>query len=305
MHFLFSMITGILIAIMIVANGELASGFGIYSSTAIIHLVGLIFISIVYVLKKRPKQSAKKLPAYLYLGGLLGVGTIVFNNMAFGKISISAILALGLLGQSLAAIVIDQFGWFNMPKVAFRKRKLIGLSFVLLGILIMVTLGEAKETVAIIVALLTGLTVVLSRTINARLAQETSMMKSTLLNYIIGFIAAVIIMFIVSRGQPVFSGIVLPSKIWVYTGGIIGVFTVMILNITVTKISSFYLTLLLFVGQVFSGIVIDIILTNSFSINNLSGGIMVAVGLSLNVWLDKTCENTKGKNSLKIIKESN
>lgn len=295
MYFLFSMIAGVLIALMIVVNGELASSFGLYSSTAIIHLVGLVFISIAYIFSKKPEPKSKKPPFYLYIGGMIGVFTIVFNNMAFGKISISAILALGLLGQSITSIIIDQFGLMKMPKVAFNKRKIIGLIFVLTGILMMVSINETKQISAIIVALLAGLTVVTSRTINARLANETSAMKSTLFNYIIGFASSIIILMFVGRGEAMFTDFALPTNPWIYTGGLIGVVTVMVLNLTVSKISSFYLTLLLFVGQVFTGIIIDIVLSGAFSTNNLIGGILVATGLSLNVIFDKMKDKEKLK----------
>ncbi len=45
-----------------------------------------------------------------YIGGAVGAATTLFNNMAFGHISISAILALTLLGQSVTSFCIDSFG---------------------------------------------------------------------------------------------------------------------------------------------------------------------------------------------------
>lgn len=78
-----------------------------------------------------------------------------------------------------------------------------------------------------------------------------------------------------------------PSNIWIYLGGVISIFVVVLSNITVTKISSFYMTLLLFIGQVFTGIFFDILLTHSFSKKNLIGCIFVATGLALNMWMDK------------------
>lgn len=287
MYYLFSVVTGILVALMIVANGKLSDSIGVYSSTVIIHIVGLIFVSVIYLLDKKSQRQKRKLPFYLYLGGLLGVATVVFNTLAYSKISVSALLALGLLGQSIASIFFDQFGWFGMTKVPFKKRKLVGLSFVLIGIFIMISLHEAREITAITLSLLTGLTVVLSRTINARLAQETSMVKSTMFNYLVGLATAAIILLIAGRGEVLFVSFSLPTNVWVYTGGIIGVFTIVILNITVTKISSFYLTLLLFVGQVFAGVVVDMILSDSFSFHTLIGGLFVTAGLCLNVWFDK------------------
>ena len=47
------------------------------------------------------------------------------------------------------------------------------------------------------------------------------------------------------------------------------------------------MTLLLFIGQIFSGIILDIILTHEFSQVNLIGGILVTIGLFIDVWIDK------------------
>lgn len=298
MYFLFSLITGVIIAVMIVVNGELGSSLGLYSSTAIIHFVGLIFITIIYTFSKKEPRKGKKLPFYIYLGGMIGVLTIVFNNIAFGKISVSAILALGLLGQSITSIIIDQYGLFNMPQVKFNKRKIIGLIFLLIGIFIMTSTQANANTGAVVVSLLTGLTIVLGRTINARLANATNVMTSTLFNYIVGFATSVVFLIIAGRGEAMFVILSLPSNWWIYTGGIIGVFAIMLLNITVGKISSFYLTLLLFVGQVFAGIIIDILLSGVFSANNLVGGLLVAIGLSLNVIFDRIAN----KEDLEVIK---
>lgn len=232
------------------------------------------------------------------MGGMIGVFTIVFNNMAFGKISVSAILALGLLGQSITSIFADHFGIFKMPKIKFNKRKIIGVAFLIAGIFVMITIQEANQTVAILAAFLTGLAVVFSRTLNARLAQETNIITSTLLNYVIGLVTSLFFLATAGKGESILASFALPSDWWIYTGGVIGVFTIMLLNITVSKISSFYLTLLLFVGQVFAGIIIDIVLSGTFSVSNLIGGILVAIGLSLNILFDKLAE----KENLTVIK---
>jgi hypothetical protein len=55
----------------------------------------------------------------------------------------------------------------------------------------------------------------------------------------------------------------------------------------VIKISAFYLSLFLFIGQVFSGILVDMVISQTFSLRNLIGGIFVALGLSVNLLLDR------------------
>lgn len=137
MYYALSVLTGALISVMIVLNGGLSGVYGVFYSTVMIHVVGLIFV-ILWMLKKRERFAwDKHLPFYYFLGGVIGVCTTAFNNIAFGKISVSAILALCLLGQSAASIAIDQFGLFQMPKVPFNKKKLIGAAFIVLGIVLM------------------------------------------------------------------------------------------------------------------------------------------------------------------------
>ncbi|MHC1722051.1 MAG: DMT family transporter [Aminipila sp.] len=145
--------------------------------------------------------------------------------------------------------------------------------------------------IAIIVSFLAGVTVVVSRTTNARLAAETSLFKSTFYNYAFGLIGSVMVLlfmhfFIVPQfSEAPFS--LQWNQLWIYLGGAMGVCTVSISNAVVTKISSFYVTLLMFIGQVFTGIVLDIIISHTFSLGNLLGGLCVAIGLILNLWFDK------------------
>lgn len=285
-HFL-SVLGGIFVAVMVAINGQLTSYYGLYSATVVIHLVGLIFISMLLAIRKERFFAAKKLPFYLYLGGAVGFATVVFNNMAFGKISVSAILAIGLLGQCLTSLVFDQYGFFNMPKHAFVKTKLIGIALVVLGIALMVMGAKMDAIIPIIVSLLTGVSIVVSRTINASLAQHTSIMTSTFFNYGVGLAVSAVILIFAGRGEPMLMQFSLSSKAWIYLGGIIGVCVVTLLNAAVCKISSFYMTLLLFAGQVFSGIAVDMVLTEMFSFSNLLGGVFVTAGLAQNLWADR------------------
>jgi transporter family-2 protein len=100
MYYFAFLLIGILVAVMIAVNGGLTTFYGVYSATVIIHIVGLILIGTIIGVR-REKPFAKRLPWYLYIGGVLGVATTASVNFAFGKISLSAILALGLFGQSV------------------------------------------------------------------------------------------------------------------------------------------------------------------------------------------------------------
>ncbi len=281
MYHALSVLSGILFTLMIAVNGELGTTYGVYSASVIIHFIGLMLISLLLAAKCRRFFPARKLPIHLYLGGAVGVGTVVFNNLAFGRISVSAILALSLLGQTLTSLVIDQFGLFRMPRHPFSIRKLPGFILVVIGIGWMLWPFDVRIVVPVALSLLTGITIAVSRSINARFAGETGMLQSTFFNYAVGLIVSAVILLIAGTGEPLLTmPFTLSPRVYIYTGGLMGVFVVTLLNAIVAKISSFYATLLLFAGQVFSGILLDGILAGHFSFLNIAGGIFIAAGLA-------------------------
>ena len=280
MYYFLSLLAGILISIMIAVNGGLTAHYGVYTATVIIHITGIIFISAITFIK-RENPFCVRHAYYLYLGGAIGVMTTVFNNIAFGRISVSAILALGLLGQSIMGLAIDQFGLFYMPRHPFTKGKLLGLLLIFAGIASMIT---NFEVLAVVVSFSAGVCIILSRTLNAKLTDLTSVRTSTFFNYFVGLIIAVPVFLLLGRGE--IQGFTISPTWYIYLGGLLGVGVVLTSSITALKISAFYLTLLIFIGQVFSGVLIDIIISGVLSARNLVGGVLVAIGLCVNLILD-------------------
>ena len=283
MYYFLSLLTGILISVMIAFNGGLTRQYGVYTATVIIHIVGLVLITALALIN-RERLFPKRYAWFLYLGGAIGVLTTVFNNLAFGRISVSAILALGLFGQSISGILIDQYGLLNMPIYPFTRRKLIGLALILCGIASMIT---NFEIIAVIVSFIAGINIVISRTLNAKLAVLTSIRTGTFYNYLVGLIFSIPVLLLFGSQEKHITEFVFSPNWHIYLGGILGVCVVLLSNVTVVKVSAFYLTLLIFIGQVFSGVLIDVVITQVLSPNNLIGGILVTIGLCVNLLLDR------------------
>lgn len=125
---------GALIALMVGYNGVLAEGVGNYTSTVIIHLVGMMILIVVLLVTKSKVGFKKNVPIYLYSAGVMGVMTVLFNNASFMVLGASVTLALGLLGQAIASFIIDHYGLLGMPQVKMKKEKIIGLGLVCIGI---------------------------------------------------------------------------------------------------------------------------------------------------------------------------
>ncbi len=284
MYYLVSLFIGILVAVMITVNGGLTTLYGVYSATVMIHIVGLILISAIVFLRKE-KPFAKMQPWYLYIGGVIGVATTAATNSAFGKISVSAILALGLFGQSVMGALVDQFGLFGMRKHPFRAHQIPGTLLVAGGIAWM--MGGEFALWPIIAVFGSGVLLVVSRAYNARLASNTSEFISTFFNYVCGLITAIPVFLFFGVREPIVSNFQLVPQWWIYLGGAIGVITVWLSNVVAVKIPQLYITLLMFVGQIFMGVLLDALLDGAFSFANIAGGILVALGLALNLLMER------------------
>ena len=80
---------------------------------------------------------SESIPFYMFTGGLIGILTVLFTNASFMGLGVSLTVSLSLLGQLITSLVIDHFGYFNMPVVEFNKKKILGLVIIIAGIYVM------------------------------------------------------------------------------------------------------------------------------------------------------------------------
>lgn len=269
------LLTGMLTAVMISINGSLSASTGMYHSAVIIHLVGVVFSFILCMVKKEKIWRHRNVPVYAYLGGAVGVLTVMFNNYAFSYLSMTAIVALALFGQCVTSNIIDSFGLFGMKKRPMSKASWTGLLLSCIGIAIMLSGSTVSSLLPTILSLCAGITIVLSRTVNSRLAGEAGAMTGSFINHLVGLPFCILLL------------IIMPQEImdlsafspWMLLGGAFGVTTVFLQNITVSKVGGLRLTMLSFVGQIFTSIVLDWITGSSSSPQLFYGSLVVGIGL--------------------------
>lgn len=152
----------------------------------------------------------------------------------------------------------------------------------------------------ILLAIMAGVSIVLSRIINFNLADRIGVFPGTFFNYMFGLIFSGIVL--AFSNENIISNINNLGNIpwWAYLGGFVGIGVIALSNYVTPKISVFYLTIFIFIGQLLIGGVIDYIVLHELSIGKVIGGILVLVGLIYNVRLD----NIESTDSMKITDDT-
>ena len=287
MHYVLALIAGALVSLLIVMNGGLALEYGLFSSMVVLHVVGFIPISL-FIWYKSEKLIRPKLPLSPYLGGAINTIAILCASYAYRHISISAILALGLLGQGFGGFILDHFSHFKIPKYQFSNRKLFGLLLILLGTFTMIGGFVILPT---ILAFMGGVFFVISRTLNAKFAISTNTNVCIFYHYATGLALSIMLFLVLGRAEtsyPQFGIAPFATHWYIYMGGLVGILVIVFLNTAVSKVPALYLSLIIFIGQVTAGIILDIIRLQSIpSPTLLIGAALVIFGLHVDLLLNE------------------
>ncbi|APQ76317.1 EamA-like transporter family protein [Clostridium botulinum] len=135
-----AVLNGILLAIMIFLNGVLSEKIGLYISTLIYHVLGLLLILLVSIVRKNKLPKLNKIPVILFLPGILSVLVIFLNNLSSSKIEITLTAGMGLFGQLVISALIDHFGLFGVQVNKMRKEKILSFSLIITGLIFMILL---------------------------------------------------------------------------------------------------------------------------------------------------------------------
>ena len=108
----------------------------------------------------------------------------------------------------------------------------------------------------------------------------------------------VTVVFCVLAGETLLpvSGSGLASHPWIYTGGMMGVIVVLLCNLTVPRLPAFRLTMLTFVGQIFTGVILDVVAGKGRLDPSFVGGLVIAAGIAVNMGLEKISAARKNMN---------
>ena len=134
MELFLSFLTGMIVTVMNVFNGQLSDHVGVYLSTVLIHFIGLITFFVIMLIKKQKVSFHQHLPLLFYTGGMIGVLTVIFNVMSISTIGAALVTALG---QMMTSLVLEYKGWLGTIKRKLSFQKMMSLIIIVIGIGVM------------------------------------------------------------------------------------------------------------------------------------------------------------------------
>lgn len=128
---------GLIVALMNVFNSQLTNRYGIHWGTFMVHLVGLLTFILIIIIKRKKIKLTFKIPLWLYLGGVIGILTVVFNGISIVQIGSTLVTALSLIGQIVIGIILELTGFLQTRKQSLSIQKIAGLIVIIIGVGVM------------------------------------------------------------------------------------------------------------------------------------------------------------------------
>lgn len=136
-----ALLSGIMIAFMVTANGMLAETTSHWVSLVIIHFFGLSTAGIVLLIRRETRNILNGVHFVYMLGGALGVFTILMNNMCVNNIGVTMTLGLALVGQIIASGIAEHFGWLGVTRKRLSAGKIPAYILMAAGAAVMIVWG--------------------------------------------------------------------------------------------------------------------------------------------------------------------
>lgn len=226
------------------------------------------------------------------LGGFYGAFIVLAITFAIPKLGAALTSTILMLGQIVAAAILDGFGLMGLEAVGLEPARIAGCVVVFIGI-VFVYVGkrkqenrtiDAKGNAGVIVALLlAGAAGAIQAPTNNALSMIIGRMEASLASMTVGFIFALIVTLITTKGkllknkQP---GV----KWWMLTGGVYGSAMVLIGMIAVPYLGAAILMIATMMGQLVGGMLIDsfgLLRTNRIKSNSWRWAGMVIIGVGV------------------------
>lgn len=242
-----------------------ASTISFATGTIFLILINLIINPDVFTGQFYSNQS---LNYQWFIGGMLGVIFLTGNLLLLPRLGASLTVVMTVAGQIIMGVAIDSFGWFGADKQPFTLLKVLGILFLIFGILLMNyvrrnpkdKIQSSTVYIWLIIGFMFGFCPPIQTAINSALGQQLhSSVMASLISFTVGTIVLFILTLIFNKSLKVttFNSKQGKLKPIYFIGGILGVIFVTTNIILMPHLGAALTTIIVMLGQMLMGIIID------------------------------------------------
>lgn len=133
----FAILAGVFITLQGTFSAKLSSHIGIWSTSIITHLIGVLIATTVFLLKKEEKVVALKDVKKIYLvAGALGGLIICAETIAIHSMGVTLTAGTLMVAQLLTATLIEMKGLFQIKKIQMERYHIVGTIVMIIGIVV-------------------------------------------------------------------------------------------------------------------------------------------------------------------------
>ena len=135
--YLLPLLAGVFVCVQSNINGHWQTKIGIQSAVIINGWVVAILSTILYLTTNQ--HSARNVVAELkpgiFLNGFFGFSVVTIAAFTFPKLGAASVMVVMVMGQVLTGLLLDHFGFLNLPQRDISVYRLIGFLLVALGVI--------------------------------------------------------------------------------------------------------------------------------------------------------------------------
>jgi transporter family-2 protein len=141
LYLLVALATGAAMAVQALANSRLRFTLGTPLWAAIAQfIVGLAALAALAIVTRQPAADTSgltRMPWWGWIGGAIGALFIVVSIVLTPRLGTALTLARMTVGQVVAALLLDHYGWLGAPVLRLSLPRVLGAAFLLAGIALM------------------------------------------------------------------------------------------------------------------------------------------------------------------------
>ena len=138
---LLALSAGVTLGIQPAVNARLRTAVGDpFWAATLSFLTGSIALIVLALIVRAPLPdfaNASRAPWYIWTGGVLGAVYVTSTIVTVPRLGAAQMLSLAVLGMMIAALCIDQFGWFGLAVRPLTALRVIGAVLLVAGVAFM------------------------------------------------------------------------------------------------------------------------------------------------------------------------